>query len=302
MVEFTYLLAVGLALGAAIASACQSLFVRIGTDEGNATDALLVVMGVNLVVLLPAILVFYYPDYGLTSKSWISFLIAGLLGTLFGRLLFYTSIERIGASRTAPIVASWALIGTVLGVVVLGETLSVVHLAGIILVVGGVAGIAWETSQENPQNLSKKELVRGLLIPFGAALVIGAEPIFANIGFTEGTPAPVGLGIKTVFATLGFFLYMWWRRALPSRELLRSSMMRWFIVAGVANTLFLVGYYVALEIAPVNVVAPILVTNTLFVVILSAVFMPQRLEAVTWRLGAAASVVVVGVLLITAFR
>lgn len=301
MVELTHLLAVLLALGAAVASACQSLFIRIGTDEGEVFDALLIVMIVNVVVLLPAILMVYYPEYGLTPLSWVAFLIAGLLGTLLGRLFFYMSIERIGASRTSPIVASWALVATILGVVLLDESLSAVHSVGIILVVFGVSAIAWETSQENPGNLSKRALLRGLFVPLAAALAIGLEPIFANVGFSTGTPAPVGLGIKTVFATLGFALYLHRRDAFPRRETLRSIEVRWFVAAGVANTLFLVGYYIALALAPVNVVAPVIITNTLFVVLLSAAFMPQRLETVTWRLGCAAVIVVVGVMLITAF-
>lgn len=301
MVDPTHLLAVGISLGAAIASASQNLFVRVGTERGAVYDAVLVVMIVNLVLLVPPILVLYYPDYGLTRVSLVSFLVAGLLGTLLGRLLVYMSVERIGASRTAPIVASWALIATVLGVVVLGETLTAVHGVGVFLIVFGVAAIAWETGQENPESLSRRELLVGLLIPVAAAAAVGMEPVFATIGFGEGTPAPVGLAIKTVCATVGFTGYLRWRGVLPGRELFRSPDRRWFALAGVGNTAFLVGYYVALEIAPVNVVAPIIVTNTLFVVVLSALYMPSRLERVTWRLGVAAGVVVAGVILITAF-
>ncbi|MCW8173520.1 hypothetical protein D8S78_22885 [Natrialba swarupiae] len=74
---------------------------------------------------------------------------------------------------------------------------------------------------------------------------------------------------------------------------------RWFVLAGISNTLFLVGYYVALEIAPVNVVVPVLITNTLFTVFLSAAFLPKRLENVTWKIVAAATIVVVGVVTVT---
>ncbi|MFC4440395.1 MULTISPECIES: hypothetical protein [Natrialbaceae] len=50
-----------------------------------------------------------------------------------------------------------------------------------------------------------------------------------------------------------------------------------------------------------SIVAPIVITNTLFVILLSILFMPTRLEKVTWRLVAAATVVFVGVFLITLF-
>ena len=299
MIETVHLVGVLLSLGAAFAGASQNLFIRIGTDEGNAYDAVLVVMLLNVVLLLPPVLVIYYPDYGLTRQSWISFIAAGVLGTLLGRMCTYSSIDRIGASRTAPIVASWALISSVLGVIVLGETLTPLHGFGIVLIVAGVAVIAWETSQENPDDLPRRELLIGLLIPVLGAFAFGVEPIFANVGFAEGTPAPVGLVVKTIFATGGFALYLRWRNALPDRATLLSRNSRWFFLAGIASTCFLLGYYVGLSLAPVNVVVPIIVTNTLFVVVLSALFMPQRLERVTARLLAAAAVVVVGVLVIT---
>lgn len=299
MVEATHLLAILVALGAALSAAAHNLLVRRGTEGGRALHAVYVVILVNLVVLVPTVGVWYYPDYGLTPTSWVSFVAAGLVATMLARLLMYTSISTIGASRTAPIVAAWALVSTVLGVLLLSETLSLLHGLGILLTVAGVGVIAWETSQENPEDLSRRELLVGLLIPFGAALAYGWEPIFANFGFAEGTPAPVGLAVKTVAATVGFTAYLRYRNALPDPEVLRSGDTRLFVVAGVLSTLFLLGYYTALSLAPVNVVTPILATSTLFVVVLSALFMPTRLERVTWTLVGAAVVVVVGVAIIT---
>lgn len=301
MIDPTHLLGVAIAAVAALASASQLLFVRKGTDAGRAYDAVLIVMLVNVAVLVPLVSVYYYPDYQLTRRSWLAFVAAGVFGTLLGRAFQYTSVDRIGASRTAPIVASNAIVATALGVLVLGETVTGIHAVGVVLVVSGVATISWRTTRENPDDLDTRELLVGLLFPFGAAFAYGAEPIFANVGFDEGTPAPVGLVLKTIAATLGFLLYLAWRDALPTRASLRTRNSRWFLLAGLANTAFLLAYYVSLSIAPVSIVVPIFITNTLFVVILSALFMPRHLERVTWRLGAAAAVVVVGVGLITVF-
>ncbi|MFC7216078.1 EamA family transporter [Saliphagus sp. GCM10025334] len=292
-------LAIVISLGAAVANASMSLFIRKGSTNGKAVDAVFVVIGVNIVVLLPLVLLVYYPDYGLTRTSWIAFIAAGIFGTVLGRMCKFTSIHRIGASRTEPIVAAHAIIATVLGVIILGESLSPVHALGIALIVGGVSVIAWETSSENSEDLSQRQVLLGILLPLGGAVAYGWEPILASIGFAEGTPAPVGLIVKTVAASIGFTMYLRWHNAVPSVASLRSPNMRWFILAGIANTLFILGYYVALELAPVNVVVPVITTNTLFVVLLSAIFMPRHLERVTWTLIIAATIVVVGVLMIT---
>lgn len=301
MVEVPHLLAILLALGAAISAAAHFLFIRVGTEEGEPLNAVLVGMVINVLLLTPLVAIVYYPEYGLTIRSFLWFVAAGVIGSLMGRAFMYTSIERIGASRTAPIIASRVLISTALGVVVLGESLTLIHGIGVTLVGGGVAMIAWETSQESPDDLTRRELLNGLSIPLAAAIAFGWEPIFANFGFAEGTAAIVGLVMKMVAATLGFVLYLWWQRALPTSTLFRSPDMRWFVYAGIANTFFLLGYYLALEIAPVSVVVPIVVSSTLFVVVLSALFVPDRLERITWPLAAASVAVVFGVMLISVF-
>jgi uncharacterized protein (TIGR03663 family) len=61
----------------------------------------------------------------------------------------------------------------------------------------------------------------------------------------------------------------------------------------------LLGYYVALSVAPVNVVLPLINTQTMFVVLLSALVVPERLEVVTWQLAVAALAVVAGAVMVS---
>lgn len=294
-----HVLGVILGLGAAIMNALQSICIRKGTDTGRANHGVLVVMLTNVVILGPAVLLYYYPEYHITPTAVLSFAAAGLLGTMLGRAFMYTSIEQIGVSRTVPVVAGNALVATILGVIFLGESFTIRHGMGIVLIVLGVATIAWETSQETDAVVSRSKTIFALALPIGAAVAYGAEPIFANYGFAAGMPAAIGLVFKTVAATIGFTGYLAWRRVLPGPAVFRAPNTRWFILAGLANTLFLLGYYGALSIGTVNVVVPLVTTNTLWAVLLSAVAMPDRLETVTWRLWTAAIVVVTGVILVT---
>lgn len=68
----------------------------------------------------------------------------------------------------------------------------------------------------------------------------------------------VGLSLRPGIGLLGFLGYLWWRGQLPTVTVLRSENSRWHLLAGVMNTLFLLSYYVALEIAPASVVYPII--------------------------------------------
>lgn len=300
MIETVNLLGILLGLGAALASACNNIFVRLGTVKQSAYSAYFVVITISSIVLVVAAGMMYYPNYGITPAAIVYFSLSGVVGTLIGVVLLYLSIKRIGAGRTTPIVASNALIGSILGVLFLGESATIVHAIGILLIVAGVAYIAWESGRSELAESRQSNYLLDITIPLLTAFAFGIDPIFANFGFAEGTPALVGVSIKAVTAWIGFMIFLWWRgenTILPSSGL----EMRWLLFAGVAYTLFLFGYYVGLEVAPVNLILPLIILNTLFVVVIAAIFLPTRLERITWPLAAAAILVVIGAIFVTIY-
>ena len=82
---------------------------------------------------------------------------------------------------------------------------------------------------------------------------------------------------------------------------LRGSALRWYLAAGVANTVFMLSYYGSVQLTPVSVVIPIVQTSPLVVLVASMLFLPVRLERVTWRLAAGAAVIVGGAVMVTLF-
>ncbi|MCY4730010.1 EamA family transporter [Natronomonas gomsonensis] len=285
------LLGPGLAVAAALFLAIQVGCIRIGTDSGRSNDALIVVLLVNITVLVPVALVVGYPDYSLSRNSLLAFAAAGLVGTMMGRAFEYAGIERIGASRSEPIKASQPLHAAVLAVLVLGETLTPVMAVGTVLVVVGVAIISWESrsSSTGLESISWSYLA----LPLASAFLYGIEPIFAKVGLATGTSPFVGLGVKTVTATVAFYAYLRYRGVLPERGVFESVNTKWYVAAGLANSAFLLSYYAALAVAPVVLVQPVLQTSPLFVILISYVFL-QRLERVTWKIVAAAGIVALG--------
>lgn len=299
MIRTTYLLGVLIALGASLALAIQNISISKGTDTGRAYDAVLTVMLTNIFVLVPAVAVYYYPNYGITTASALSFVAAGIFGTMLGRAFKYVSIGRIGASRTEPIIRTSALVAALLGVIILGERVVPLQLVAILGIIGGVVIISLETTRENPQELPRRKLLVGMVLPFAGAVAYGIEPIFAAKGLQTGTPPPIGVAIKTFAATLGFAGYLRIAGELPPISSIVTSDNRFFLFAGLGNTTFQLGYYTALGLAPVSIVVPIIPTSTLFTIVIAALVMPQRLEHVTAKLVGAALVIVAGVVTLT---
>lgn len=286
------LVGVGFAVLAAVSLAVQSLAVRLGTKTHTVSDVTAVMFAVNLLVLIPVAGVVAHPQYDVTLVALAAFTVAGILGSLLARLCYFVGIARLGASRTEPLKALLPLFAVGTAVIVLDERVTATLLIGVgLLVVGGVA-VTLET-RDSPTAPTGRRLWVAVAFPLAAALLLGIDPVFTKIGLAEGTSPLVGVTIRVIAAAAGFGFYLLWRTARMGR--VRSiSVNRWLITASVANTAYLLAYYAALSRTPVTVVTPVLGISTLFVVGGAAVFL-QSDERVTWRLGGAAVLVVVGV-------
>lgn len=279
--------------------AAYYLFVRLGIDSGRLTNAILVGMLCNVLLFVPAAIAINYPSFGLTWKSTVVFVIAGVGSGLFGRLFQFVSTDRIGASRTSPVVASASLVSTLLAVIVLGESLSLPHFVGIGLIVLGVAITSWDTARDPDEKRPLREVAPSFVFPLLAATVYGIEPIWVKIGLAEGTPYLVGMAVMIVSSFCGFFGYRVLYGTIPLRSVRNDPGLKWYVAAGVSGGFAFVTYFAALDIAPVVVVIPIFASAPILVVVLSAVFMPRHLERVTWRVVSGSITVAIGVALVT---
>lgn len=290
------LFGVGLALIGALALALQALCIRLGTSRGTSTEALLVVLGINIIIFVPLAVITEYPSIQLSPVSIGAFILAGLSGTLLGRIFYYAGIERIGASRAEPIKATQPLHAALIAALVLSETITGGAVVGIALIVVGVGYISVVTRNATPPDLESTSIL-GLLFPLLAAFFLGLEPTFAKIGFAGGGSPFVGLAIKTTVASVVLGLYVLSRHDVSSFVFARENL-RWYVAAGLLNTTFLLSYYAALEVTKVSIVVPLLQTSPIFVMVLSLLFLPT-LERITARLIIGTLIVVCGTVVVT---
>lgn len=277
---------------AAVSLAGQSVFVRKGTVRHDSATALVVVLAWNLAVFVPASLLL--GSWSFTVEAVVPFLVAGLVGTMGGRALYYESVRRIGASRSEPVKAAQPLHATVFAVLLLGEVVAPGRLVGIAVIVLGLVLVTREQHGDPTSDIS----LWAFLLPLAAAGLFGLEPAIAKFGLDAGAAVLPALTIKTAAAAVGLLGYLGARGAVPTLGDLRVPGTRWLLAAGAANTLFLCGYYGALSIAPVTFVVPVVQTSPLIVVAVSMRYMGD-LERVTWRLVVGAAVIVAGAVTVT---
>lgn len=287
------------ALTGALAWASHYLLIRVGLDDGELSNIVIIALSCNVFIIVPLAVVLNFPDIGASPRAIVLFAMAGLSSGLIGRVLQYKSTNTIGASRTSPITSSAGAISALLAVVVLNESLSFTHLVGILLIAVGVAAASYETSTSQSETPSFLQVGRNVSLPVLAAFFYGIEPILVKMGLSGGTPPLIGMSIMIVTAMIGFNVFQSFRGYGSVFAIQNDSELRWYITAGIAGTTAFLSYFAALNLAPVVVVMPIFQTVPLLVAVLSFIFLPRRLENVTVRLIVAATLVVVGATLVT---
>jgi drug/metabolite transporter (DMT)-like permease len=289
----SHLVGVGLALLATLSLAAQSLGVRFVTGDTGIRDVLTVVFVVNVAVLVPlGAADVALSGSGLSTTAIVAFAVAGVLGSLLGRVCYFLGIVKLGASRAESLKSLLPLVALAGAVLVLGEVLTWPLLAGIGLLITGVLVVVSDTRQSATTETGR-QLWRDVAFPLAAALLYGIDPVLSKIGLAAGGSPISGVAVRAAAAGGVFGLYLAWRAARDER-VRPANLDRWLVGVAVANTIYLAAFYSALAVAPVAVVAPIVGASPLFVVTGGALFL-QNQERVTPRLVVGALVVVAGV-------
>lgn len=287
-----------LAVASAALFAVEYICIRFATDGGRVTELMVVSLLTNVALVVPLVLV----RYGLptvTVVSLLAFAASGFFGSLLARLLVFKSVDQIGASRSSPVVATNVFFATILATVLFDEQVEFAHLVGIVLIMAGVSVVSWELARADEADRSVEELGWSLSVPLLAAFLVGVEPIFVTVGLAEGTTALSGFAIKAMTATAGFLGYLLWQGELRMDVVRPHRYTKWYVGSGLASGFGIIAYFTALDLAPVVLVVPLFQTAPVFVVGISAVLLPQRLERVTTQLAVASVVVVAGAILVT---
>jgi drug/metabolite transporter (DMT)-like permease len=273
--------AVLLALASAALFGGMTVAVRLGLRGGGEAG------GAALATVIPAL------GVALVAASfrhdlhhiW-PFLLAGLLAPGGSQVLFTLAVREIGASRTSVMVGAAPLVAVAIALVFLGEPVRVSLLVGALAVVAG--GVLLAAERDRPGHLR----ARGLLYAAGAATLFATRDNVVRALHAHASPetaAAATLVAGTILAAA------WTRRAPTARELRRLA------PAGVLFGLSYVCLFEAYWRGRVTVVSPLVATESLWGVALSALLI-RHTEGMGRRLALGALLIVVGGAVIGATR
>jgi drug/metabolite transporter (DMT)-like permease len=275
--------AVVLALASAALFGAMTVAVRLGLLR--TPDVRLGAAATALVAFAVALAATPFGSGETNVRDLALFALAGLLAPGVSQLLFTLAVRDAGAARASVIVGAAPLVTVALGLLVLDEPFELALLAGAALIVAGGTALAWERLR--PESFRAV----GMVWAIGCTLLFASRDTFVR-WFSGETPVASTAGAAaTLFGgslVLGLLaLRAPWRRALP------------FVPAGLCFGLSYVLLFEAYYRGRVTVVSPLVATESLWGVGLSALLI-GRSERVGGRLVLGAVLIVAGGALIGA--
>jgi uncharacterized membrane protein len=276
-----------LALLSAAAFALNNAAARRGVLSGTVLQAMAISVPFGVPFFLVGLLIFGSFDdlwsFSLRDTGWLA--AAGVVHFVIGRYGNYRATKAIGVNLTGPVQDVNILISIVLAVVFLSETLTPLMMIGIALVALGPV-FTWErrktwesrTAREVPTNNATAPRKHAFTPAYGegfffaavSAVAYGSSPILVRLGF-EGGGLQNSLGrgvaaglISYVAATLVIVVALGWPGSLRQVLATRRREFTWFMIAGLFVGIAQMLRYMALALAPVSIVAPMMRLTSIF--------------------------------------
>ena len=215
------------------------------------------------------------------------FALAGILGPGISQVLFTLAIRDAGPSRTSATVGMAPLFAVTFAAVLLGEPLVAGIVLGAVLIVTGGVLLASET--DRPDHVK----TIGLVFALAGALVFAFRDTFVRWLAVDADVAPE-LAISATLAAGGITILV---ALLVGRRRPDVRSLPHFLPAGLLFGLSYVSLYEAFFRGRLSIVAPLVATESLWGVGLSALFLRET-ERVGRRLAVGAFFVVAGGILI----
>jgi drug/metabolite transporter (DMT)-like permease len=234
----------------------------------------------------------------------IYFALAGFFHFFCGWSFLNASQKRIGAARTGALIATVPLFAVVLAAVLLQEIPTVVAMAGILLMIGGVYVIHYshETAAVTTGVVAPAVPVRtrwgSMLYGLAAAFCMSLSPIFIRQGL-EGLSSPIlGVTVGVTASALGYGLLLLVRRFYTSLGTVSWDSLGFKLVAGVLVGLATWGRWVALDLAPVAIVLSLMLVSVPVTNLIAPLLVERHLERITLQVWIGSLLIAGGALIL----
>jgi drug/metabolite transporter (DMT)-like permease len=218
-----------------------------------------------------------WPPVSREALAW--FAGSGVLTIFIGRVFVYASIQHLGAIRASAVKRLNPFFAVLLGVLVLGETISTPMLAGMLLIVLSFAVLVRQAvfmADDDPSARQQSAFDRfvnlGYLYGPVSALAYATGYIARKQGMTLHPDAAFGTALGALTGIICFLFASGFIRSYRD-DLIRTftTFNPWFLLAGTLSSLGQISYFAALKYIGISKIALIVSMEVFMTMILSTV-------------------------------
>jgi drug/metabolite transporter (DMT)-like permease len=267
---------------AALTFALTNAAVRRGVRTGSAVQATTFSIPLGIPVFYAALLLTgHFGLFDLPRESVFVFAAAGINHFVIGRYCNYRSISAIGTNLAGTVTQANLVFSLILAILFLGEILTVLRAVGIVLVFVGPM-IARRGAARSAPGASAAvftpKLAEGYLFGGLSAVSYGFTPVLVRFagrghGLSGGLAGGViGAAAATVVVIALLAAPGHWREL----RAVKPEAAKWFVFSGVMVYVSQSFIYMALAIAPVTLVSPIVGLSNVFRIHFSRLLNPEH--------------------------
>lgn len=235
-------------------------------------------------------------DFPWQSYVWLS--LAGIIHFVIGRSLSYQCVQLVGANIAGILIRINILVAVVIGVSLLHEPLTLQLTIGVILIIAGISipGLSSQTLRNSLGQFSQIP-TKAFVVGFGGGLAWGISPICIKLGLRHSGSPIAGAFIAFAAATVVLIISLTLPQKRSSLVHMTGAASALFFIAGLLSFAANLFRFVALNLAPASVVAPIISTSPVFLLILSFLF-NRKIEIFSRPVVIGAVAVVIGTIIL----
>lgn len=237
-----------------------------------------------LVIMAPTMLVLGEPLFPAVPAATAGLLLlSGVLGIAVSDTLFFHALNRLGASLVAIVDCFYSPFVIGLSFLLLGERLSAWQLVGAALIVSAVLTISREkrTEKLDGKNLAVGILYGVLAMFFVAFGIVMVKPVLGSVSVVWATLVRLAGGTLALALLVPFLRN---RRAILKPLAERANWKALVPASFFGSYLSLVLWMGGMKYAKASVAAVLNQLNTIFIVIIAAIFLKERLTG--WKIAA----------------